>query len=178
MISFSNFGQDESTNYILDKGHSRLGFKIRHRNIVDVNGEFKSFTLTLSLSKNDWKNASLKLNAQTSSISTGIEGRDNHLRSEDFFDVEKYPDLSFESSKIYKRKNKLVIEGNLKMHGITKKVFLNGSVTGPITTKRGDQIIGFHLNGPVKRSDFKIGNISPGIADEVFLHADIELIGE
>ena len=63
------------------------------------------------------------------------------------------------------------------MHGITKKVQLSGFVSGPRTFKDSD-VIGLHLTGPIKRSEFNIGKISPGIADEVYLHADIELVGE
>lgn len=176
-ICYNHYGQKSSTNYELDKAHSRLGFKIKHREIVDVNGEFTSFDLKLDLIENDWKNASLNISAKISSIYTGIESRDNHLKSSDFFDEENFPNISFQSSHINKRKNNIKITGDLSMHGITKSVTFYGKILGPLI-KEDSKIVGFHLGGPIKRSDFKIGKMSPGLADDVFLHADIELVSE
>ena len=171
------FAQEVDGLYELDKAHSRLGFKIKHRDIVDVNGEFSSFTMNFTMKEEDWKNCKIELTAKTESINTGIEGRDNHLRSEDFFDSEKYPSITFQSEKMSMKKGNITIMGSLTMHGITQKVTLTGVVMGPKSFK-DSKVIGMHLTGPVKRSDFKIGKISPGIADEVILHADIELVGE
>lgn len=176
-ICSNHYGQNISTNYELDKAHSRLGFKIKHREIVDVNGEFSSFNLDFKLNEIDWKTCVINLNAKSSSINTGIENRDNHLKSEDFFDAENYPEIIFKSNSVSKRKNKISITGNLTMHGITKNVTFSGVVAGPIDSKNG-KVIGLQLSGPVKRSDFKIGKVSPGLADEVFLHADIEMVSE
>lgn len=175
MVSvLTSFQHDDPVTYSLDKAHSRLGFKIKHMGIVDINGEFNKFDVKFTLNNGSWDGSSIEMTAESKSIYTGIEMRDNHLRSSDFFDTEKFPSLTFKSTSIKKLKNKYLITGDFTMHGITKVVKLTGESTG--SAKKGEnEAIGLRITGSVKRSDFKIGEPSGGLADEVYLIADLEL---
>jgi polyisoprenoid-binding protein YceI len=174
IVLFTSFQADDPVEYSLDKAHSRLGFKIRHMGIVDINGEFNKFDVKISLNNGSWDGSSIVMTAEAKSIYTGIEMRDNHLRSADFFDVEKYPNLTFKSTSVKKVKNKYIISGDFTMHGITKNLKLIGEPTG--TAKKGEtEAIGLRVTGVVKRSDFKIGEPSGGLSDDVQLFADLEL---
>ncbi|MEY3085498.1 MAG: hypothetical protein RL037_1678 [Bacteroidota bacterium] len=172
---FSSFQDDEPVKYSLDKAHSRLGFKIKYMGIVDVHGEFNKFDVTVSLNNGSWDGASVEMNAESKSIYTGVESRDNHLRSEDFFDVEKYSKLTFKSNSVKKVKNKYIISGDFTMHGVTKNIKLIGESTG-VAKKGENEAIGLRITGIVKRSDFNIGEPSGGLADGVQLIADLELV--
>jgi len=125
LILFTSFQSEDPITYSLDKAHSRLGFKIKHMGIVDINGEFNKFDVKVNLNNGSWDGSSIEMTAESKSIYTGIEMRDNHLRSADFFDVEKYPTLTFKSTSVKKVKNKYIISGDFTMHGITKKFKIN-----------------------------------------------------
>jgi polyisoprenoid-binding protein YceI len=173
-ILFTSFQSEDPITYSLDKAHSRLGFKIKHMGIVDINGEFNKFDVKINLNNGSWDGSSIEMTAESKSIYTGIEMRDNHLRSADFFDVEKYPTLTFKSTSVKKVKNKYIISGDFTMHGITKNLKLIGESTG--VAKKGEtEAVGLRITGVVKRSDFKIGEPSGGLADDVQLIADLEL---
>ena len=171
IYSFMGFAQ----NWKSDSDHSRLSFITTHMLISDVSGVFKSFEASIQASKEDFSDAVFELVVDVKSINTEIEKRDNHLRSADFFDVEKYPTLSFKSTKLEKAgENTYKMSGNLTMHGITYPVTLTlqyrGSIENPNTKKT---TAGFQVMGKVKRSDFNIGpkfsnNI---ISDEVMIKA-------
>ncbi len=165
-------------NWTLDKAHSRLGFTITHLMVSDVDGNFKTFDATLTSSKPDFSDAVFTMTAQTNSIFTDNDKRDNHLKSAEFFDAANIPTLSFQSKSIKKTgENKFQLTGDLTMHGITKTVVLDGSYKGPTThpmTKKPDA--GFKITGKLKRSDFKLGEKfgDAMVSDEVVLTANGE----
>ncbi|MBM3159939.1 MAG: YceI family protein [Bacteroidetes bacterium] len=174
LLVFGSFQVEDPIVYSLDKAHSRLGFKIKHMGIVDIHGEFNKFDVIITLNNGSWDGSSFEMSAEANSIYTGIEMRDDHLRSADFFDVENHPHLTFKSSSVKKVKNKLIIIGDFTLHGITKSLRLIGEPTG--TTKKNDiEAFGLRITGVVKRSDFKIGEPSGGLSDDVQLIADLEL---
>src|SRR6476620_12809015 len=108
-----------------DDPHSQLGFTVTHLGINDVSGTFNDFDVTVKSSKPDFSDASFELTAKTASIDTRVEARNNHLKSADFFDVAKYPALTFKSTRLKKAgKNKYKLTGDLSLHGITKTVTL------------------------------------------------------
>lgn len=165
----------EQFTYTLDLSHSRLGFSVKHMGIADFNGSFSNFETKITSTKADFSDASVELSADINSIYTGNEMRDNHLKTADFFDAEKYPKLTFKSTsfKLVKGKQYKIV-GDLTMHGVTKKVELdavhNATIDHPQSKK---PIAGFKVTGIVKCSDFGIA--TPGIANEVNLIADLEL---
>ena len=163
----------------LDAAHARLGFSTTHMGVSEANGQFDKFDVKISASKEDFSDAVIELTAEAKSINTGLSMRDDHLRAADFFDVEKYPTISFKSSSVKKGKgNKLAIVGDVTMHGVTKKVVLVGKHNGTTKNRAGAPLAGFEVTGLIKRSDFGIGASMPTtvVADEVYLNADLEVI--
>ena len=173
-ISASSFAQ----TWKLDRAHAKLGFTITHMMVNDVDGMFKDFNATLQASKPDFSDASFQMTAKTSSIFTDNDQRDEHLKSADFFDAAKNPEVTFKSKSIQKKgTNKYKLVGDLTMHGITKTVALDmifkGQITHPMSKQ---QVAGFKVTGTVKRSDFKLAENMPGavISDEVEIVANGE----
>jgi polyisoprenoid-binding protein YceI len=161
-----------------DDPHSQLGFTVSHLGINDVSGTFNDFDVTLQSSKPDFSDAVIELSAKTASIDTRVEARNNHLKSADFFDVEKYPTMNFKSTAVKPTgKNKYKLTGDLTLHGITKPVTMDllykGTVENPMSKK---QTAGFQVTGTIKRSDFNVGPKFPApmISNEVKIKADGE----
>jgi polyisoprenoid-binding protein YceI len=179
VVALFSFTVVEQFSYSVDNAHSRLGFTIKHMGISDFNGNFGKFETKITTSKADFSDAVVELSADVNTINTGNEMRDGHLKSGDFFETEKFPTLTFKSTtfKLVKGKN-YKIEGDLTLHGVTKKVTLNavhyGNVENPQNKKT---VAGFKVTGVIKRSDFGIGAgfPAPGLSDEVNLIADLEL---
>lgn len=163
-----------------DDPHSQLGFTVTHLGIADVSGTFNDFDAKVTSSKPDFSDGVFELTAKVNSIDTRVEARNKHLKSPDFFDANKYPELSFKSTSLKKSgKNKYKLRGDLSLHGITKQVTLdleyNGSVENPMNKK---QTAGFKVTGTIKRSDFNLGSgfPEPMISDEVRIEADGEFV--
>jgi polyisoprenoid-binding protein YceI len=161
-----------------DDAHSQLGFTVTHLGIADISGTFNDFDVTIQSSKPDFSDASFQLTAKTASIDTRVEARNNHLKSADFFDAAKFPELSFTTTSLKKKgKNKYALTGNLTLHGITKAVTLNATFRGTTQNPMSKATTaGFQIEGVIKRSDFNIGSKFPApmISDEVRIKADGE----
>jgi polyisoprenoid-binding protein YceI len=163
----------------VDNAHSKLTFSVTHLGIADVSGLFKNFDVKVTTSKDDFSDAVFEMSADVASINTEVEMRDNHLKSADFFDVAKYPKLSFKSTSIKpaSEKNKYTLTGDLTLHGITRQVNMDlwyrGTIENPMSKKPTS---GFQVTGTIKRSDFGIGGNFPApmISDEVRIKADGE----
>ena len=169
-----------NTVWTNDDPHSQLGFTVTHLGIADVSGTFNDFDVTVESSKPDFSDAKFKLTAKAASIDTRVDARDEHLRSADFFDVEKYPTIEFKSTSMEKSgEHKYKLTGDLTLHGITKQVTMdltyNGTIENPQSKK---QTAGFQITGTIKRSDFNVGSgfPAPMISDEVRIKADGEFI--
>jgi len=164
------------TTWSSDKGHSRLGFTINHMGITDVHGEFSKFDATISSPNADFSGATIEMTAEASSINTGLGMRDEHLKGEDFFNVAKFSTLSFKSTSVKKGKgNKFTVTGDLTMKGVTKTVSFTAVLNGMAKNMAGTDVAGFKMTGSIKRSDFGVGQPSPGLSDEVKLIADLEV---
>lgn len=176
-LSFTLFS---TSNWGIDAAHSRVGFKVVHMGISDANGAFDKVTCNVNTANDkDFTDATFDLVAETNSINTGLEARDNHLRSEDFFAVSQFPTISFKSSACKKLKGKkYLLTGNLSMHGITKEVILTATHNGNAKNRAGLDVAGFKITGKFKRSDFGIGKDMPFsvVADEIQLEADLEVV--
>jgi polyisoprenoid-binding protein YceI len=163
-----------------DDPHSQLGFTVTHLGITDVSGTFNDFDVQVTSSKADFSDASFELTAKAASIDTRVEARNAHLKSADFLDATKYPELAFKSTSIKKNgKNSFKLSGDLTLHGVTKPVTMNltyrGTTQNPMSKAT---TAGFQLEGMIKRSDFNVGPGFPAtmISDEVRIKADGEFI--
>jgi polyisoprenoid-binding protein YceI len=171
-----------SSIWSLDGVHSRLGFTVKHMGISDFNGSFGNYEVKMTATKEDFSDAKVELTGDIASINTANEMRDNHLKSADFFDAEKYPKFTFVSksfTKDAKSKNSYKVVGDLTLHGITKEVTMtavhNGTITNPQNKK---EISGFKMTGTINRLDFKVGGENPGLSNDVHVTADLELVKE
>lgn len=175
---FLLFAFTTANTWSVDNAHSKLTFTVTHLGISDVSGLFKNFDVKIASSKDDFSDATFDLSADVASVNTEVEMRDNHLKSADFFDAEKYPKLTFKSTAIQPSgKNRYKLTGNLTLHGVTKPVTMDllyrGTVENPMSKKATS---GFQVTGTIKRSDFGIGEKFPApmISDEVRIKADGE----
>ncbi len=163
-----------------DPPHTQLGFTVTHLGINDISGAFEDVSITLNAKGEDLSDAAFSLVAQTGSVDTRVDARNNHLKSADFFNAKKYPEMSFTSTEIKKEgNNRYSLTGELSLHGITKTVHLNvldrGLVTNPMSNK---ETRGIQVSGTIRRSDFGIGEKFPEavISDEVRIIANAEFL--
>jgi polyisoprenoid-binding protein YceI len=175
LLSMSVLAQ---TSWKSDPLHSKLTFSVTHMSISDVAGLFKTFEVKVSTNQADFSDAVFEFSSDVASVNTEVEMRDNHLRSADFFDVQKYPSMQFKSTSIKKEgNNKYKLTGDLTLHGITKPVTMNLWYRGTIENPQDKSTTaGFQLTGIVLRSDFGIGTKFPEVmlGNEVSIRADGE----
>ncbi|MDD4884837.1 YceI family protein [Sulfuricurvum sp.] len=171
-------GALDASVYKVDPSHTNVGFKVKHMMISTVTGKFNTFTGTYDLDKGQFKALSGQI--KTASIDTGIAKRDDHLRSADFFDAVKFPDITFTMTSATKDK----MTGNLTIHGITKKVVMDIDMGGVVEDPWGNMRSGFVLTGSINRKDFGLNwnkAIEAGgvvVGDEIKLVVEVEGIEE
>ena len=157
LIAAGAIAQD---TWSLDKGHSKIGFTVTHHMISEVDGYFKTFNAKLTSSKDDFSDAVFELTAETNSINSENEMRDKDLRSPGFFDVEKFPTLSFKSTSFKKISgNKYTLTGNLTIKNVTKPITMDVTLNGPEPhpwTKK--PAIGIKATCKINRKDFGVGS--------------------
>jgi len=142
--------------YQVDPAHTTVGFSIAHLVINTVHGRFKDLTGTVVIDP-DKSNAVVeaKSTIQVKSIDTGVTQRDNHLRSADFFDAEKFPTITFVSKRVENQAGQQTIVGDFTMHGVTKELALSVKVKGPIKDPMsGKPRIGIEAKGSLNRKDY------------------------
>jgi len=166
----------------VDTTHSRVGFAVKHLGIATVRGTFKEFEGTLEIS-DDLANAKAYGKVKTASVDTNEAARDEHLRNSDFFDVEKYPEITFESTKIEALdEDSLKIIGNLTINGTTNEVELLAEVGGTEVDPWGNDRVGLEAVGKISRSDFgmkfnmALGSGNLAVGDKVTLNLDISAV--
>ncbi len=163
VLALSSLAAYSQTTWTNDPAHSRLGFVVKHLTVSEIDGRFADFSVKVTTSKADYSDAQIEVTAKVASIDTDVEARDNHLRSADFFDADKYPTLTFKSTSLKKTaKNKGKLYGNLTFHGITKPVVLDVQYFGSVVNSMNNaQTAGFQIIGEIKRSDFDLGSKYP-----------------
>lgn len=176
LVSVGLFAQ---TTWTADPYHSKLGFTVTHLGIADVPGHFSDYDVSIVSAKEDFSDAVIELTVQTNSVDTRVEPRDNHLRSADFFDVEKHPTMTFKSNAIEAAGNNVyTLKGDLTLLGITKPVAMTMTYRGTTENPNaeGAPVAGIQITGKIKRSDFGLGFgfPAPMISDEVEIKADGE----
>lgn len=128
----------QSASWTMDKAHSSVTFTVSHMVISEVTGKFKDFDITLTSSKSDFTDASVEGTIRVNSIDTGVERRDNHLTSDDFFNAEKFPEIKFKSSSVEKIDDRhYKIHGKLTIRDVSKDVTFDAVLNGTITGKQG-----------------------------------------
>ena len=177
MVSTSLFAQ---STWEVDTDHSKVAFTVVHMGIADVPGLFNDFDATIVASEENFSDAVFELSVDVNSINTEVDKRDDHLRSADFFDVEKYPKMTYKSTSIKRSGNdRYQLTGDLTLHGVTKPVTMELWYRGTIENPQSKAVIsGFQVTGTIKRSDFNVGDgfQPPMISDEVRIKADGEFI--
>ena len=168
------------TTWKADPMHSKITFTITHMGISDVTGLFKTFEVTANTGKDDFSDATFELSIDAATLNTEVDMRDNHLKSPDFFDVAKYPKMTFKSNSIKKTAtDKYQMMGDLTLAGVTKPVVMDlwyrGTIENPMSKAT---TAGFQVTGAIKRSDFNFGPKYPApmLSDEVKIKADGEFI--
>ncbi|MBN9351833.1 MAG: YceI family protein [Chitinophagaceae bacterium] len=171
------------TKWLSDPMHSELQFKIKHLMISNVSGSLKNFQVEVETKDEDFSTARIYMSAQMDSISTNNEQRDIHLRNSDFFEVEKYPELKFKSTKVEKEdEDTFILRGELTMKGVTKPVKLNVEFNGSTKDPWGGERAGFLITGKINRTDWgmnfnsalETGGVMLG--EEVRISSEIQLV--
>ncbi len=147
-----NTGGFCAETYSIDPAHSTIGFAVTHLVINTVHGKFTEFTGTITLDGHQVTEA--KGAVQTKSVDTGVAMRDKDLRSPNFFDVEKYPTISFQSKSVQQKGTEQVLVGDFTMHGVTKEISLPLKVKGPIKDPWGHSRVGLEAKTAINRKDY------------------------
>ena len=167
----------DKAKWILDPAHSELTFKVKHLMVSNVKGEFKIFNA--SIDNEDFENGKVIARIDASSIFTNNDDRDNHLRSADFFDVEKFPGIIFESTKFEKVSDEeYKLRGNLTIKDVTKEIALNVEYGGSNKDPWGNTKAGFSLTGKINRKDWGLNWNAALEAGGVLVGDDISISGE
>jgi polyisoprenoid-binding protein YceI len=177
LVASAGFAQ---TNWALDRAHSKIGFSATHFVVAETEGEFKDFDVKVSSTSDDFNGASVEFTAKVASINTENERRDGHLKSDDFFNAEKFPEIKFKG-KIEKQGASYVLKGDLTIRDVTK------AVTFPVTYGGTAYVeaykvtkAGFKLKGKINRFDYNLKwNAKNGadyvVGDEVEITCKVEL---
>lgn len=163
------------TKYDIDAAHSNIGFSIPIAGgLSHVRGKFNEFTVTILYDDKDVTKSSVDAVIKAASIDTGIEKRDAHLRTADFFEVEKYPDITFKSGRIEKKGKDFIAHGTFSMHGVSKEITIPFTVNGVTRDeKTGKTVLGATGKTTVNRRDY---GISYARADNpTFLGDNVEI---
>ena len=167
----------QSTTWTIDTNHAQTDFKIRHMGVSEVRGSFSGVTGTIVWDEKDPSKSSVEATIDTNTVSTNNAGRDKDLKSENYFNVAKFPAMTFKSTSVKRVGSKLQVIGDLTLAGVTKSVTLD--VDGPTAPQKGmggKMVIGLSATGVIKRSDFNFAPKMPSIAlgDEVQVTIDVE----
>lgn len=184
VVNGKTYDTGESGTYNFDKAHSFIAFKVRHNGLIEVPGFFRDFTGAITYDAKDVSKSSVAFSAKATSIDTGVQGRDNHLRTADFFEVEKFPEITFKSTKVEKKGNGWVVTGDFTMKGVTKSLSFPFNVTGFLPGgQRSGPRMGVTAATQINRRDFGVnwgsnipGTSTPVVADNVDVILQIEAV--
>lgn len=168
--------------YAIDPVHSSITFSVKHFVISTVSGKFNDFSGTILYDENDLTAGGAEVILKTASIDTDNKRRDTHLKSADFFDAEKYPEIRFKSTGVQAKDSGSVLVGNLTLRGVTKEVSIPFTITGKITDPLGKTRIGLEGTLSLKRLDYgvawskKMDNGSLIVSNDVKITIHVEAV--
>jgi polyisoprenoid-binding protein YceI len=169
--------------WTLDKDHSEIRFKAKHLMITTVTGQFGEYEASLDNDGDDFSKASINFSAKVATITTGNDQRDGHLKSDDFFNAETYPELTFKSEGMKKiSDNEYKVDGEMTIRDVTKPVTLNVELAGIAKDPWGNTKAGFSFNTKLNRKDFGLkfhvvneaGNLL--VSDEIKIEGEVQLL--
>lgn len=168
----------QSETWQIDPAHSAAQFAVRHNGISIVRGAFAKLSGTVQYDAADPTKTAIDVTIDANSVDTRVEGRDKDLRSSNFFDVDKFPAITFKSKRVESAgKGKLKITGELAIHGVTKEVVLDtDGPNGPMKDPRGNQHMGASATTQISRKDFAVSGAPGGVADDVQITIDVEMV--
>lgn len=178
LATMSAGAQAQTSTWSIDPAHSSINFEVRHMGVSNVHGSINSLKGTVVYNEQDITKSSVQATADTSTVNTNVEKRDQDLKSPKFFDVAQFPQLSFKSTSMSKSDGKLTLTGDLTMHGVTKTVTLDlDGPAPPQTDKNGKTRSGFSASGVLKRTDFGVGAGYPTavVGEDVKFSIDVEI---
>lgn len=168
-----------ATKWALDASHSEIKFKVRHMMITNVTGSFNEINVTLEGDDSDLTSSKVEFIAKTASIDTGNEQRDGHLKSADFFESEKYPEMKFVSSHFEKKSgNDYILYGNLTIKDVTKEVVLEVEHGGINKDPWGNLKNGFSINAKINRRDFGLNYNAALETGGLLVSDEVKIMGE
>lgn len=168
----------EKGQYQVDASHSKVGFEISHLVVATVDGKFKSYTGTVDIA-DKFTDSKFEANVDINSIDTSSEKRDEHLKSADFFDVAKFPAMTFKSTTVSGKAESFKLTGDLTIKGVTKKVVFDGKFLGAVADPYGNLKAAFTAKTKISRKDFgltwnKAVEAGPVVGDAVEISLKIE----
>jgi polyisoprenoid-binding protein YceI len=173
----------QTTPWDIDPAHSAAHFSVRHLMVSTVRGQFRKVAGTVALDEVDLTRSRIEVEIDAASVSTGDDKRDAHLRSSDFFDVEKFPTLTFRSTRIERAGEGFTVVGDLTLHGFSRPVTLAvDAISAPMKNPYGKRVRGVSATGKLNRKDWDLGwnaALEAGgvlVGDEVKLQIDAELV--
>lgn len=169
----------EVERYEFDKSHTNIGFVVRHLAVTNVRGKFNDFDGEILLDQKDIRKSSVRVRIDAKSIDTENERRDNHLRSGDFLEAEKFPNLTFVSKRIEKKGKQLIAHGDLTIRDVTRAVSIPFTVSGPVNVGRGQKKLGVEGSLTINRFDYglkynKFTEAVQVVAPEVRIELQVE----
>lgn len=169
--------------WAIDPTHSEIGFKVKHMMFTNVSGKFNSFEAAIANDDEQFETSAITFSAEVSSINTGNDDRDNHLRSGDFFDVENFGTLTFKSTDVKKvNEGEYKISGDLTIKDVTKNITLDTEYSGLMKDPWGNTKIGLSLNGNINRKTFGLtwnAALETGgvlVGEDIKLNAEVQFV--
>lgn len=170
--------ETKKTTWVIDPAHSEITFKVKHIMISTISGQFEKFDAKVETNENDFTNASIDVYVDVDSINTKNNDRDNHLKSNDFFNSEEFPVLAFKSKKFDGSK----LTGDLTIRSVTKEITLDSDFNGIAVDPYGQTKAGFELSGEINRKDFGLmwdvvteaGNVV--VSNKIKLAMNVQLV--
>jgi polyisoprenoid-binding protein YceI len=165
-----------STKWTVDNLHSQIGFKVKHMMITNVSGTFGTFHAEANTNGDQFDHAELSFSAAIDSINTGVADRDGHLKSDDFFNAEMFPELRFKSTSINKKdEENYLISGEMTIRDVTNPIELHAEFGGVVVDPYGQTKAGFSISGKIKRSEFGLKWSAVTEAGSIVVSDDIKL---
>jgi polyisoprenoid-binding protein YceI len=165
--------------WTLDKDHSEIRFKAKHLMITTVTGQFREYEASVDTTDDDFDGALISFTAKTTSIDTGNKQRDDHLRSDDFFNSEQYPDLKFVAKGMEKKgEGEYVMTGEMTIRDVTRSISLKVDFAGTVQDPWGQTKAGFTFEGKLNRKDFGLKFHVVNEAGNLLVSDEIRLLGE